>query len=147
MRDPLGAGYNIIHSKIAIASGRLLGKGFLNSTQSNFLPGHHTDFIFSSFAEEWGLLGSLFLILLYLFIIIRAIEISLHAKDRLGSLLAAGIATILASQVIINIAMATGILPATGLPLPFLSYGGSHLVMSFVSIGFLLNIRMRRFMF
>ncbi|MBU4311019.1 rod shape-determining protein RodA [bacterium] len=146
-RDPLGAGYNIIQSKIAIGSGRLLGKGFLNSTQSNFLPGHHTDFIFSSFAEEWGLLGSLFLILLYLFIIIRAIEISLHAKDRLGSLLAAGIATILASQVIINIAMATGILPATGLPLPFLSYGGSHLVMSLVSIGFLLNIRMRRFMF
>lgn len=147
MRDPLGAGYNIIQSKIAIGSGRLLGKGFLNSTQSNFLPGHHTDFIFSAFAEEWGLLGSLFLILLYLFIIIRAIEISLHAKDRLGSLLAAGIATILASQVIINIAMATGILPATGLPLPFLSYGGSHLVMSLVSIGFLFNIRMRRFMF
>ncbi len=146
-RDPLGAGYNVIQSKIAIGSGRLLGKGFLNSTQSSFLPGHHTDFIFSSFAEEWGFLGSLLLLGIYFFLIIRAIEISLHAKDRLGSLLAAGVAILLASQIIINIAMATGILPATGLPLPFLSYGGSHLVTSLASIGLLLNIRMRRFMF
>ncbi len=146
-RDPLGAGYNVIQSKIAIGSGRFLGKGFLKGTQSSFLPGHHTDFIFSSFAEEWGLLGSLLLLGIYLFLIIRAIEISLHAKDRLGSLLAAGMAIFLASQVIINIGMATGILPATGIPLPFLSYGGSHLVMDLVSIGFLLNIRMRRFMF
>lgn len=146
-RDPLGAGYNVIQSKIAIGSGRLLGKGFLNSTQSSFLPGHHTDFIFSSFAEEWGFLGSLLLLGIYFFLIIRAIEISLHAKDRLGSLLAAGVAILLTSQIIINIAMATGILPATGLPLPFLSYGGSHLVTSLASIGLLLNIRMRRFMF
>ena len=146
-RDPLGAGYNVIQSKIAIGSGRLLGKGFLNSTQSSFLPGHHTDFIFSSFAEEWGLLGSLLLLGIYFFLIFRAIEISLHAKDRLGSLLAAGIATLLASQVIINISMATGIMPVAGLPLPFLSYGGSHLVTSLALIGLLFNIRMRRFMF
>jgi rod shape determining protein RodA len=146
-RDPLGAGYNIIQSKIAIGSGRLLGKGFLNSTQSSFLPGNHTDFIFSSFAEEWGFLASFLVILLYLFLIIRAIEISLHAKDSKGFLLAAGIAVLLASQVIINIAMATGFLPATGLPLPFFSYGGSHLVMTFAAIGLLLNIKMRRFMF
>jgi rod shape determining protein RodA len=146
-RDPLGAGYNIIQSKIAIGSGRFLGKGFLHSTQSSFLPGHHTDFIFSPFAEEWGFLGSLLLLGIYLFLIMRAIEISLQAKDRLGSLLAAGMATLLASQIIINIGMATGILPATGLPLSLLSYGGSHLVTCLVSIGFLLNIRMRRFMF
>ncbi len=146
-RDPLGAGYNVIQSKIAIGSGRFLGKGLLHSTQSSFLPGHHTDFIFSSFAEEWGLLGSLLLLGIYLFLIMRAIETSLHAKDRLGSLLAAGMATLLASQIIINIGMATGILPATGIPLPFFSYGGSHLIMGLVSIGFLLNVRMRRFMF
>lgn len=146
-RDPLGAGYNVIQSKIAIGSGRFLGKGFLHSTQSSFLPGHHTDFIFSSFAEAWGFLGSFLLLGIYFFLIIRAIEISLHAKDRLGSLLAAGIATLLASQVIINIGMATGIIPATGLPLPFLSYGGSHLVTCLIAIGLLLNIRMRRFMF
>lgn len=146
-RDPLGAGYNVIQSKIAIGSGRLFGKGFLHTTQSSFLPGHHTDFIFSSLAEGWGLLGSLFLLGIYLFLIIRAMEISLHAKDRLGSLLAAGIATLLASQIIINIGMATGLLPATGIPLPFLSYGGSHLMTCLISIGFLLNIRMRRFMF
>ena len=146
-RDPLGAGYNVIQSKIAIGSGRFLGKGFLHSSQSSFLPGHHTDFIFSSLAEEWGLLGSFLLLGIYLFLIFRAIEISLHAKDRLGALLAAGIAILLASQVIINIGMATGILPATGIPLPFLSYGGSHLVTCLILIGFLLNIRMRRFMF
>lgn len=141
--DPLGAGYNIIQSQIAVGSGGILGKGFLKGTQSqlDFLPAHHTDFIFSVLAEEWGLLGACILLLIYIIFILRGIKIAVDARDTMGSLLATGIIVLFAFQVIININMAVGLLPVVGMPLPFLSYGGSSLFVNMIAVGILLNIR------
>ena len=143
--DPLGAGYTIIQSKIAVASGGLIGKGWLAGSQSqlHFLPESHTDFIFASFAEEWGFLGSIFLFLLYYFLIMSALKVALRAHDAFGKLLAGGIAITLAIQFFINIAMTIGLAPVVGLPLPLLSYGGSCLLIIFLSIGILINIEKR----
>lgn len=140
--DPLGAGYTIIQSKIAIGSGGLLGKGWLAGTQSqlNFLPEHHTDFIFSLIGEEWGFLGALLIILLYLFLILRAIHIANLSKKRTGKLVATGVAGLFFIHIIVNIGMNIGIMPITGLPLPLISYGGSSLIMLMSSIGLLLSI-------
>lgn len=147
--DPLGAGYHINQSKIAIGSGLLWGKGFLKGTQTrlHFLPEQHTDFAFSVLAEEWGFVGSIFLLLLYLFLILWGINIAKNSKDKFGSILALGIVAIIFWQVVINVSMATGLLPVVGIPFVMFSYGGSSLISTMAGMGVLMNISMRRFMF
>ncbi len=146
--DPLGAGYHVIQSKVAIGSGRFLGKGFGESTQGslNFLPARHTDFIFAIFAEEWGFLGALLLLGLYLALILRGLAIIFQTQDRYSAFLTLGIVSIIALQVLVNIGMAAGLLPVVGVPLPFFSYGGSSMITMLVGVAMLLNIRMRRFL-
>jgi rod shape determining protein RodA len=148
-RDPLGSGYHAIQSKIAVGSGGLIGKGFLHGTQTQlkFLPEHHTDFIFSVVAEEWGFIGSGLLLFLYLLLITRIITVGIKAKDRFGSLLCFGVASYFSLHVFINIAMACGIFPVVGVPLPFISYGGSFMVINLICIGIVLNVEWRRFIF
>jgi len=144
--DPLGAGYTIIQSKIAIGSGGLFGRGWLAGTQNqlNFLPERHTDFIFSVIGEEWGFLGAMALVLLYLLIIKRAFNIANSTSDMYGKAIAFGIGVMLSLQVIINIGMTVGLMPVVGIPLPLISYGGSSLLTTLVAIGLLLNVGMRR---
>ncbi|MDA0710462.1 MAG: rod shape-determining protein RodA [bacterium] len=144
--DRLGAGYQVIQSKVAIGSGGLSGKGFLEGTQTKlaFLPEQHTDFIFSVVGEEFGFAGAMVILGLFLFIIWRALAIAIQVKSRFASLVAIGLTVILVFHVFVNIGMTIGVMPVTGLPLPFLSYGGSILVMSMVLIGFLLNIYANR---
>jgi len=140
--DPLGAGYTIIQSKIAIGSGKIFGKGFLGGTQNqfNFLPERHTDFIFTVIAEEWGFLGSIFLILIYYIILKKILDIFSQLKDVYAKFLCLGIGVNIFLHVFINISMTMGILPVVGIPLPFISYGGSHLVSGFILIGIFFNI-------
>ncbi|HUO57641.1 MAG TPA: rod shape-determining protein RodA [bacterium] len=140
--DPLGAGYNIIQSMIAIGSGGITGKGYMQGTQTqlSFIPEHHTDFIFSVLGEEWGFLGCALVLILYYFMIQKTFQIARKARDREGSLLALGIAGMFTVQVVINVGMTVGLLPVTGLTLPFISYGGSSLAFSYVAVGMLLNI-------
>ncbi|MDH4225768.1 MAG: rod shape-determining protein RodA [Deltaproteobacteria bacterium] len=147
-KDPLGAGYHVIQSKIAIGSGNFWGKGFGESTQGalNFLPARHTDFLFSIYAEEWGFVGSFLLIGLFLFVIQRCLSIILQTRDRFSAFLTMGITAIFASQVLINLGMVVGLLPVVGVPLPFFSYGGSSMITMMASLALILNIRMRRFL-
>ena len=147
--DPLGAGYHVAQSKIAVGSGELWGKGFMAASQSqlNFLPENHTDFIFAVLAEQWGFVGSIAVLALFYFLITRGLEISMEAKDLFGSLLAFGITATIGLQALLNIGMVLGILPVVGIPLPLFSYGGSSMVMTLTAIGLLVNIRMRRFMY
>jgi rod shape determining protein RodA len=146
-RDPLGSGYHIIQSMIAVGSGGLFGKGFLkgSQTQLKFLPEQQTDFVFSVFAEEWGFLGGMVLILMFLLLILWGLNIVIHSKDYLGALVAFGITMLIFWEVFINIGMVLGILPVVGIPLPFLSYGGSAMVVLMTAIGLLMNISVRRF--
>jgi rod shape determining protein RodA len=148
-RDPLGSGYHLIQSKIAVGSGGVAGKGYLQGTQSQlrFLPEQHTDFAFSVFAEEWGFLGCLVLLLLYMFLIMWGLQIANRCNDRFGSMLAVGVTAMLFWHAIINIGMVIGLFPVVGVPLPFFSYGGTSMVTSMMGVGILLNINMRRFMF
>lgn len=143
--DPLGAGYTVIQSKIAIGSGRFLGKGWLSGTQGqlNFLPESHTDFIFGIFSEETGFLGCLFLLALYYFIVRSAFSISERSGDNFGKLFSFGIGLMLSIQVYINISMTLGISPVVGVPLPLMSYGGSSMLVNFVCLGILQNIYRR----
>ncbi len=147
--DPLGAGYTVIQSRIAIGSGGWLGKGWLAGTQNqlNFLPEHHTDFIFSVVGEEWGFLGGLVVILLYFILIRRGLEVISKTSDMTGRLLATGLVAMLSLHVVINVGMTMGIMPVTGLTLPLVSYGGSSFLSTMISIGILLNVRMRRTVF
>jgi rod shape determining protein RodA len=147
--DPLGTGYHIIQSKIAVGSGRFFGKGFLNGTQNrlDFLPAQHTDFAFAVFAEEWGFFGCVILLGLYFALMVVALRIVARAKDRLGAILAFGMLSIFFWQVVINTAMVTGMMPVVGIPLPLLSYGGSSMVSMMVGVGLLINVSMRRFTF
>ena len=140
--DPLGAGYTMIQSKIAIGSGGLLGRGWMAGTQSqlNFLAERHTDFIFSVVGEEWGFFGSVLLLVLFGLLILQILKVAELAKDPLGRLLAAGFAAIIFFHVFINIAMNVGICPVVGLPLPFISYGGSSLLINLLAVGIVLNI-------
>lgn len=144
--DPTDSGWNVIQSMIAIGSGGFLGKGYLNGTQSqlHFLPANHTDFIFSVAAEEFGFVGASAILLVYAFLIWRGIKIAVLAKDRFGTLLAVGCVSYFVCHLIINIGMTIGIMPVTGLPLPFLTYGGSTLMTSLMVIGVLLNVGLRR---
>jgi rod shape determining protein RodA len=146
--DPLGAGYHVIQSKVAIGSGQFLGKGFGQSTQGslNFLPARHTDFIFAIFAEEWGFVGAIILLALYLALILRGLSIILQTRDRFSAFLTLGIVSIIALQVLVNVGMAAGLLPVVGVPLPFFSYGGSSMISMTIGVAMLLNIRMRRFL-
>lgn len=147
--DPLGAGYHIIQSQISIGSGGFLGKGLLTGTQGKlgFLPAQHTDFIFSLLSEEMGFVGAAFLILLFSILLLRGIRIASLARNRFGSLLAGGIVALFLFQITVNLGMSMGIMPITGLPLPFVSCGGSALVTSMAGVGILLNIYSRRFMY
>ena len=144
--DPLGSGYHIIQSQIAIGSGMLFGKGLFGGTQSqlNFLPENHTDFIFAVIGEELGFIGALVVLLLYFILLYRGIKIAGSARDDFGTLLATGITSMLAFHLLVNVGMTAGIMPVTGIPLPFMSYGVSALTTNMVSIGILLNIYMRR---
>ena len=144
--DPLGAGYHIIQSKIAIGSGMLFGKGLFGGTQSqlNFLPENHTDFIFSVVGEELGFVGCAILLLLYLVVLWRGIRIAQDASDMFGRLLAVGITSMIAFHVLINVGMTMGIMPVTGIPLPLMSYGVCSLTTNIMAIALLLNIQLRR---
>jgi rod shape determining protein RodA len=148
-KDPLGAGYHILQSMIAVGSGQFWGKGFLHGTQSQlyFLPEQHTDFVFSVFAEEWGFVGSAALLLLYMALAFWGLRVAWDCKDRFGHLLALGVTALIFWQVFINLCMVTGFLPVVGIPLPLFSYGGSSLITTWLGVGFLLNIRMRRYLF
>ena len=136
-KDPLGSGYHIIQSKIAVGSGGLMGKGFLAGSQSHldFLPERHTDFVFSVLAEEWGFLGSIALMLMYIMIILRGLLIARTAHNRFGMLTTVGFITLFALQVVINIGMVIGLLPVVGIPLPLISYGGSSLITLMFAMG------------
>jgi len=149
MSDPKGSGYNSIQSMIAIGSGKFMGKGFKRGTQSqlNFLPEHHTDFIFSVFSEEHGFLGALVLLSLYTLFFLTGLNIAYVSHDKFGTLLALGIMTIFFWHIFINMGMVCGILPIVGVPLPFMSYGGSSLITSLMGIAILTNISNKRFMF
>lgn len=144
--DPLGSGYHIIQSKIAIGSGLLFGKGLFEGTQSqlNFLPENHTDFIFAVVGEEFGFVGAVILLLLYLIVFWRGIKIAKEAGDMFGRLLAVGITSMLAFHVLVNVGMTTGIMPVTGIPLPLMSYGVSALTTNILAIAILLNVNMRK---
>jgi rod shape determining protein RodA len=147
--DPLGAGYTVIQSRIAIGSGGLFGRGWLSGTQSQlyFLPESHTDFIFATFSEQWGFLGSSLLLLMYYLIIRQGFIIAQRTQDSFGRLLAYGISLLLALQVFINIAMNMGLAPVVGLPLPLMSYGGSSILVTFIALGILVNIDRTRSVF
>jgi rod shape determining protein RodA len=144
--DPRGSGWNIIQSITAIGSGGLLGKGYLHGTQSHyrFLPQQSTDFIFSIFTEEWGLLGGLLVFTLFLLICLRLIKIMKTTADPFGSYIAAGLSSIYIFHFLINVGMTMGIMPITGIPLLFMSYGGSALTSAMAGIGFALSIYIRR---
>lgn len=135
-QDPLGGGYHLIQSRIAIGAGKLWGQGWFQGTQTqlNFIPEQHTDFIFSAVGEEFGFIGCIILLSVFWFICLRLIWIALTAQDNFGSLLAIGILTIIAFQTVINISMTIGLAPITGIPLPWMSYGRSSLLSSFISI-------------
>ncbi|MEO0092074.1 MAG: rod shape-determining protein RodA [candidate division WOR-3 bacterium] len=141
--DPKGMNWNLIQSRIAVGSGRLWGKGFLSGTQKKlaFLPNRHNDFVFSSFAEEFGFIGCLLLLLLYFYLIYQFLMTARKARDEFSSLIAIGLFTVLSYQVLVNIGMVLGLLPITGIALPFLSYGGSSLLFYFIAVGIILNIR------
>ncbi len=147
--DPLGAGYTIIQSKIAIGSGGLFGRGFLGGTQNqlNFLPESHTDFIFAVIGEEWGFAGALLLVFLFAFLISRILSVAERTNDFYGKLIVMGVAGMFAFQTIVNIAMTVGLMPVVGVPLPFVSYGGSSLIMNFLAIALVINVDMHRTLF
>ncbi len=144
--DPLGAGYTVIQSRIAIGSGGVFGKGWLSGTQNqlNFLTERHTDFIFSVAGEEWGFAGGVVLIALYYVLIRRAFEIARKTDDPCGVLAACGMATLIGIQVIVNISMTMGFMPVVGLPLPLVSYGGSSLLVTMAALGLLESIALHR---
>lgn len=140
--DRLGSGYNVIQSKIAVGSGQLFGKGFLKGTQNQmgFLPTKHTDFIFSVIAEELGFIGALFVILILFLIIARCIKASQEANDTFGKYLCLGIAAMLIFHTFENIGMCIGLMPVTGIPLPFISYGGTSLLTNMIAVGLVLSV-------
>ncbi|NLC71938.1 MAG: rod shape-determining protein RodA [Desulfuromonadaceae bacterium] len=147
--DPLGAGYHIIQSKIAVGGGGFWGRGFLKGPQSqlSFLPERHTDFAFSVFAEEWGFIGCMGLLFLYFLIIIWGIYIAYRSTDKFGRYLSIGVTGMLFWHAVVNLGMVIGLLPVVGVPLPLFSYGGTNMVTTMTGVGLLLNVSMRRYMF
>lgn len=146
-RDPLGSGYQVTQAKIAIGSGGIHGKGFTHGTQAKlgFVPEHHTDFIFSVLGEEWGFIGVLIVLGLYLYLIVQALTFAKHARDRGGTFLVICLTAFVIFHVLINVSMQIGILPTTGIPLPLISYGGSSTMMFFIAVGLIANVDLRRF--
>lgn len=146
-KDPLGVGYQVHQSKIAVGSGQWTGRGYGQGTQSQlrFLPERHTDFIMAVLAEEWGFLGVIAVLSLYSLYIFSSARIAARGRDRPGILLVAGLLSLLAFHAIYNTAMVIGLLPITGIPLPFLSYGGSFMLLSFLATGLILNVDYRRY--
>lgn len=144
--DPLGAGYTILQSKIAVGSGLLWGRGWFAGTQNqlNFLPERHTDFIFSVVGEEWGFLGATALLGLYAFLLHRGFRIAAESRDPFGQLVVTGLMTMIGGHVLINVGMTLGLMPVVGLPLPFMSYGGSWLLTCLVAMGMVFSVGMRR---
>ena len=147
--DPLGASYHLIQSKIAVGSGQFWGKGFMHGTQSqlHFLPEQHTDFAFSVLAEEWGFIGALVIIALLALVVYRGLSHAMRAKDRLGMLLVVGATASIFWPAVINIGMVLGLFPVVGIPLPFISYGGSSMVTTMAAVGIIQAVCMRRFVF
>jgi rod shape determining protein RodA len=147
--DPVGAGYNVLQSEIAIGSGRLLGKGLFSGsqTQLGFLPEKHTDFIFSVIGEELGFMWASLVLAAFGVLLWRSYVIATECQDRFGSLVAVGIATLLGFEALINIGMVIGLLPVTGIALPFISYGGSHMVKSLLAVGLLQSVNFRRYIY
>ena len=145
-KDPLGGGYHLIQSRIAIGSGGMWGQGLYEGTQTqlNFIPEQHTDFIFSAVGEEFGFVGSIALVVVLWSICVRLVWIANQAKDNFGSLLAIGVLAIIAFQVVVNISMTIGLAPITGIPLPWMSYGRSSLLSSFIAIGLVESVANHR---
>jgi len=145
--DPLGAGYQVRQSKIAVGSGELTGKGYGQGTQSQlrFLPARHTDFILAVLAEEWGFLGVATVLALYAVYLWNLAAVAMRARDRAGILLVVGLGSVTAFHVLYNSAMVIGLVPITGIPLPFLSYGGSFTLINFLALGLVLGVDFRRF--
>jgi rod shape determining protein RodA len=145
--DPLGAGYQVRQSKIAVGSGQLTGRGYQQGTQSQlrFLPARHTDFVFAVLAEEWGFLGVVTTLGLYAVFIVNGARVAIRARDREGILLVVGLLSIISFHVLYNTAMVVGLVPITGIPLPFLSYGGSFTLLNFAATGLILGVDVRRY--
>ncbi len=146
-KDPMGQGYQILQSKIAVGSGGVNGKGYLEGTQGHlhFLPERHTDFAFSVWGEEWGFSGSIFFLTAYFFMLFVGLYAAMTARDRFGVFLSFGVVMLIFWQAVINLLMILGFLPVVGIPLPLVSYGGSSLLTTLLALGILLNVRMRRF--
>ncbi len=144
--DPLGSGYHVTQSRIAIGSGQMLGKGFLKGTQRelNFIPEQHTDFIFTVVGEETGFVGASTLVLLYFVMLWRGLNIMMATEDSTGRAIAAGVVGMFLFHIFVNIGMTVGIMPVTGVPLPLVSYGGSSLMANMIAVGLLEGISMRR---
>lgn len=147
--DPQGAGYHAIQSKIAIGSGQLFGKGFRKGTQAQleFLPERHTDFAFSVFSEEYGLAGSMLVISLFVFLFARILQIAVKARGKIGFYLCIGCLSLLFWHIIINLSMTVGLLPVVGIPLPLFSYGGSHMLTIFTTLGLISSVSSRRYIY
>ena len=145
--DPRGTGYQVLQSEIAVGSGGIWGKGLEKGTQTQgyFLPIPYTDFIFAAFSEEHGFVGAITILLLYFFILMRLIQNAQTAADLPGSLIIMGIVAVLTFQIAVNVGMAIGLMPVTGIPLPLMSYGGSSVLFTFLALGVAMNVRMRRF--
>jgi len=148
-RDPLASGYQANQSRIAIGSGGLFGKGYMEGTQTQlrFLPTQHTDFIFSVLAEEWGLVGAASVLVLYFSLLVWGLVIARGSKDLFGALLAVGVVGMLFWPAVVNVLMVVGLAPVIGVPLPLFSYGGSSLLASLIALGLLLNVSLRRYLF
>lgn len=144
--NPLGSGYNVVQSTIAVGSGQLLGRGLAAGSQSqlNFLPSQHTDFIFAVLAEKLGFVGSIILLLLFAALLGRALIVTYRAQDRFGFFVGIGVVAMLVFHILINVGMNLGIMPVTGIPLPFVSYGGTSLLISLIAVGLLESISIRR---
>jgi rod shape determining protein RodA len=145
--DPRGAGYHVIQSQIAIGSGGMTGKGFLKGTQSRlrFLPVPYKDFIFSAFAEEQGFVGVVVMLSLYFVLLMRIVQNAQIAPDRAGMFICMGVAALLLCHILVNVGMVAGLMPVTGIPLLFMSFGGSSIWSSFIALGLVNNVRLRRF--
>jgi rod shape determining protein RodA len=145
--DPRGAGYQLLQSKIAVGAGGVWGQGAAkgSQTQGDFLPIPHADFIFAAFSEEHGFVGAVFVLLLYFLILMRLIQNAQTAADLPGSLIIMGVVAVLTFQIMVNVGMVVGFMPVTGIPLPLMSYGGSSVLFTFLALGAVMNVRMRRF--
>ncbi len=145
--DPRGSGYQVLQAKIAVGAGGIWGKGAEKGTQTQgaFIPIPHADFIFAAFSEEHGFVGAVFVLLLYFLILMRLIQNAQTAADLPGSLIIMGIVAVLTFQIAVNVGMVIGFMPVTGIPLPLMSYGGSSVLFTFLALGVVMNVRMRRF--